>query len=177
MGNDPPPHRVPGRKSHRIRIKNREGICPPIIFYVGDGFPVPAVSGGILHRFWRIRNRQVSGWETRPLHGSAVLSKTCVIPSEPASRGICALSLPERSRKCVDLSTPFHFARDDSCGGYGHTIVGASIARPRILRQKNPSPSGDKTMISLREIQKSFRFLADEQCSPLHSCLFFIIKK
>ena len=36
-----------------------------------------------------------------------------VIPSELASRGIYAPILAEISWKCVDLSTPFHSARDD----------------------------------------------------------------
>ena len=34
---------------------------------VGDGFPVPAVLAGVRICFGRIRNRQVSGRETRPL--------------------------------------------------------------------------------------------------------------
>ena len=42
--------------------------------------------------------------------------KKDVIPSELASRGIYAPILPEMLIKCVDLSTPLRFARDDRRG-------------------------------------------------------------
>ena len=60
--------------------------------------------------------------------------------------------------------------RRSPCSVSKNLSVGATLGRPRILQSKIPSPQGENTVISLREIRKT-PFSAGDHGSPLQASL------